>query len=219
METFLAIWLDKSVLFSGNSHFLGGDYGIRKNKMAARFSLVSGRSKRRGKFENLGKIAFRKRHSGNRLRRRAIHRRVQNSDYVNKLFFAKTNTKIFSKIYIFCSENKHKEFLQIFFFKWIFLKLCWFSFCKYLEIYTKTISQLANCVLNRWQTYSINIIVSICPLSRATIIFLKWLETYGFKTLVDIDLIIYQQWYYPSSSHPHSILFFQSIHHCTHEML
>ena len=61
METFLAICLDKTVFLSGNSHLLGGDYSIRKNKMAARFSVVSGRSKRRGKCENLEKIAFRKR--------------------------------------------------------------------------------------------------------------------------------------------------------------
>ena len=33
----------------------------RKNKMVARFSVVSGRGKRRGKCENLEKIAFRKR--------------------------------------------------------------------------------------------------------------------------------------------------------------
>ena len=39
---------------------LGGDYSIRKNKMAARFSGVSGRSKRRGKCENLESISDRK---------------------------------------------------------------------------------------------------------------------------------------------------------------
>ena len=44
------------VFLSSNSHLLGGDYTIRKNKMAARFSVVSGRSKRRGKCENLEKI-------------------------------------------------------------------------------------------------------------------------------------------------------------------
>ena len=49
------------VSLSGHSHFLGGDYSIRKNKMAGRFSVVSGRSKRRGKCKNLEKIAFRKR--------------------------------------------------------------------------------------------------------------------------------------------------------------
>ena len=56
METFLAIRLDKSVFLSGNSHLLGSDYRIRKNKMAARFSVVSGRGNRRGKCENLEKI-------------------------------------------------------------------------------------------------------------------------------------------------------------------
>ena len=58
MET---ISLDKSVFISRNSHLLGGDYSIRKNKMVARFSVVSGPSKRRGKCENLEKIALRKR--------------------------------------------------------------------------------------------------------------------------------------------------------------
>ena len=90
--------------------------------MADRFSVVSGRGKRRGKCENLEKISFRKRQKSyeiwyikrlkgkyqtlralfrkkNRLRRQAIHRRMQNLNYVNKLFFAKTNTKNFSKIF------------------------------------------------------------------------------------------------------------------------
>ena len=58
METFHAIWLDKSVFLSGNSHLLGGDYSIRKNKIAANSSVVSGRCKRGARCENLGQITF-----------------------------------------------------------------------------------------------------------------------------------------------------------------
>ena len=35
----------------------------------------------------------------NRLRRRAIHRRMQNLNHLNKLFFAKINTKNSSKLF------------------------------------------------------------------------------------------------------------------------
>ena len=78
----------------------------------------------------------------NRLRRRAIHRRMQNLNYVNKLFWRKQSQRIFQKYFrlnitllfqrklassqrdteprtyvnkLFCCGNKHKDFLQIFF--------------------------------------------------------------------------------------------------------
>ena len=119
---FPAFWLVKIRRLWSDSHWPATiAFCFLFFKMAARFAVVSGRSNGRGKCENLEKIAFRKRQKSyeiwfikdwrvniklyvlylerNWLHRRAIHRRVWNLNYVNKLYFAKINTKDFSKMF------------------------------------------------------------------------------------------------------------------------
>ena len=101
--------------------------------MAARFAVVSGRSNGRGKCENLQKIAFRTRQKAtkyglwsifceNRHEKflKNISGKILNFNFLFERKLASPQRDTEPRTYVnklFCSENIHKEFLQIFFLK------------------------------------------------------------------------------------------------------
>ena len=128
---FPAFWLVKIRRLWSDSHWPVTIAFCFFFKMVARFAVVSGRSNGRGICENLEKIAIRKRQKS------------------YEIWFIK-NLRVNIKLYVLYLKRigfvngprraRNLNYVNKLILKWIFIKL--FFFCKYLEIYTKTINRL-----------------------------------------------------------------------------